>query len=634
MGKKFNASRPPNESNERWETMNKGMKTHTWAQWNVGRANRNLPRVDPPPGSQIAVTHRPPGGGSNASISFRDFKHGVGATTVGSPVNTTFPSTTSTGGPPPARSPPDTPRKTARKFDEGIDAAIESIFQETATTAPRKRNRADEVGDDSPAKRPTHDASSSQVAGTSGVQPPQVTAPPTTQDVVMATPAAAGGGSAVSDGGFDSTSGPETIIPSQGYSQSSGTMSFTKVHHLKSWAIPFKVFIVGTNKHTLTPLMYVPWDQMFMYMSEDEFKLIPRPAKVVRCKMSIQHLTSAVQFETAAMNTNIAATGHAKIMITGSNLLSKVVGGQTLHTTFTNPNNIIPDGVEPYNPTKYINTLYGNRQSDADWDTSLPAINYGIPLYPNDYFAVTEPTKAQAAVDGLTALNAPGSTLFMKHVTQTNMNDSTWTSIVNMDYTFSNATIGTTYPVLEPLTQNRVNANGNGLMHVPTSRVYGGLPSSADTTLAQNELPMSRAAHSEVLYTGVIEQGANVVKGTNVTRPAVQPTYHCGMRAIDKNGPSEIALADSFVTASAYWVVTCHMEISLPHYPMGRFLRPTIFSVNIENANLGVAAYPTFNGLRTHGLPQTTATKPTAMVLRNRNKRTLPKSTLERMTSN
>ena len=58
------------------------------------------------------------------------------------------------------------------------------------------------------------------------------------QAVSAATSAGTGHNSG-SDGGFDSAQGPESFLPSGGYKVNPGQMTFTKVHRIKSWAIPY-----------------------------------------------------------------------------------------------------------------------------------------------------------------------------------------------------------------------------------------------------------------------------------------------------------------------------------------------------------------------------------------------------------
>ena len=103
--------------------------------------------------------------------------------------------------------------------------------------------------------------------------------PPRPTGTAPITAAAGTGHNSSSDGGFDSAQGPETFLPSGSYKTTGGSMMFKKVHRIKSWAIPYwnnrkAGFRSGANCVS-TPLVKIPWEYAFMYLSPDEFDLLP-----------------------------------------------------------------------------------------------------------------------------------------------------------------------------------------------------------------------------------------------------------------------------------------------------------------------------------------------------------------------
>lgn len=80
-----------------------------------------------------------------------------------------------------------------------------------------------------------------------------------------------------SSGGFDSMQGPMHYIPRPLYNYGAGHMRFRKVHHMKSYAIPFKTLDYASGSFTktmiTTPMVEIPWDKPYLYCSEEEFNL-------------------------------------------------------------------------------------------------------------------------------------------------------------------------------------------------------------------------------------------------------------------------------------------------------------------------------------------------------------------------
>eukprot|EP00481_Brizalina_sp_1-RS-2013_P002214 TRINITY_DN5822_c0_g1_i1.p1 TRINITY_DN5822_c0_g1~~TRINITY_DN5822_c0_g1_i1.p1 ORF type:complete len:109 (+),score=9.45 TRINITY_DN5822_c0_g1_i1:106-432(+) len=101
-------------------------------------------------------------------------------------------------------------------------------------------------------------------------------------------------------------------------------MSFTKVHHIKTFPLPFTSIVADSGvpgpKWIVTPLAEIPWDKMYLYCSEREFDLIPDGSKATKCKVHVQHLTSNTQFETGGSTVQTSTTNNSKILMIAQDL--------------------------------------------------------------------------------------------------------------------------------------------------------------------------------------------------------------------------------------------------------------------------------------------------------------------------
>ncbi len=307
---------PPNKNN--YADMSMSRKRYTWAQYNSARFRKGLPLVWPDfmPRDAEGVTNKPPNWrdippnyphvrASTFQVNPRPHNVPVERPPIGNIVDMLNNQRRN-------NLPSSEIHKLAGKQNHGNPVPSTSSGVTEAPT--RKRNRPEDIealtGFESATKRPTIiSGGSSNVTrsgGTRGAEARRVLTEPMEEGGA----AAAGGASghnAKADGGFDSSQGPESLISRGGYSHSGGHKTFTKVHHMKSFAIPFTNIVFGTNKFTTTPLAEIPWDKMFLYMSEDEFNLIPAGSYVKSCKISIQNIVSSTQYPTGGTIASTAA---------------------------------------------------------------------------------------------------------------------------------------------------------------------------------------------------------------------------------------------------------------------------------------------------------------------------------------
>jgi hypothetical protein len=104
-----------------------------------------------------------------------------------------------------------------------------------------------------------------------------------------------------SDGGFDSAQGPETFLPTGGYSVKAGQMKFKKVHRMKSWSCPYIPLPSGDRSGSTmitTPLTKIPWEFAFFYLSPEEFELIPAGSYIDSVHIRIMQTVATTGYPT------------------------------------------------------------------------------------------------------------------------------------------------------------------------------------------------------------------------------------------------------------------------------------------------------------------------------------------------
>lgn len=417
------------------------------------------------------------------------------------------------------------------------------------------------------------------------------------------TAAATGTGhDAKADGGFDSAQGPEGYIPTSGYQHGGGYMVFEKIHHLKSYALAFLNLLKGTDiKITTTPLAEIPWDRVFFYMSEDEFKLIPAGSHFEKCEVSIHNIVSSTQYPTGSSEATTATFNHPKIGMIGFDLYEKYRGGYNLKYTMSSSKEMVVDAVTDPNYDDFIKKQYGTDQSSESWDTDdLPGTMFPIPCNLYNYFSIYQPSKAAAATKGFTSANAPGYENFASKITQFNLNDKTWDEVFRREYAFQSAPIGTPFKHLEINTADVDQSVGNHV-YVNLRRKVTNVGPTGDLTITESIVPSKESGVKIMQYKDFIERGSNFCIGDSPRKPARQPSIHFGMKAIPKlSSLSNATRASEFVHAEVYFVVKAKIWVKTNSYP-NRFILPKTYNVPIEAAQTGTG-YKTSNGVVTWGL--------------------------------
>nr|QOD39563.1 VP [uncultured densovirus] len=600
---------------------------YVWSSWNRARQNRGLSRVLPPLRLQnlgFAVTQKPDGLKTNAAIGFREF--------VREEYNKD----------------PDYDYD-IDDFDEDNVNDLEEFFDKIEVAEDQDSLNTEELeslhqvfkemkdnngGNFSISDRDRQDAGPSNA--------PQQEAPPTEDmgskrprtDPAPAdasgavTPAPSGGArlNKGSDGGFDSAQGPMTVLSKGSYQSRGGSMTFKKVHRLKSWAIPYwrltSTDYGGANIVT-TPLAKIPWEYAFFYLSPEEFDLLPSGSYIDSVYIKINQTVASTGYPTGGTTASIATTNHPKVLCIGKDLDAKCRGG--FDKLLNLSSELIPNLPAASDPEvlydEFIKQQYGTDQSVADGSVIIPGAAHKIPFYNRNHFCIYQPNRAQAKDRGfftevsgnVTVNNAPGFEYFQNYITELNSNDTTWDTVDEMSYKFENAPIGDQYRQIEILTENFVQSTGSQNRYFNSKRNVTGMNVGGNTSISESIVPSTRNGIPKVTYKSApMEYSSFYVRGDSAGKPSRQPSFHIGMRAIDKLDPGlNVFRSTNFVQANIEFEIEATMTVNLPSYP-NRFMKPKFYNTSIENAAMGINSYPDGgkNRVVTFGILNETNTAP------------------------
>lgn len=553
----------------------KGQRLYAVARWNESRQKANLPRVDPPIDPinwPEVVTHKPRFGADNKSISYSQAFPSAALSNI---------VLNSVAGP--KKRPSNQPGGFKKPRTDTFDIGAGPSGITTTTMKTRAQGSADEPMDDI--------SHTSRETGQTGIHSQSTVINPPSEDPSQS------GHNASSEGGFDSAQGPLSMLSSPSYAMSHGTMSFTKVHRLRLFAIPITKLPIQEGSETTfiaTPMAYIPVDKIYFYMSEREFNLIPNGSYVEDCHATVNLLNASTSFETGASTSDIATNTHLKAGLIGVDLDKKFRGGEVNTLQIDGDMNpTFGDAGEDF--TDFVKYQYGswpfNADPDNGWDTSeLPGYAYGIQYNKYDYFCMYQQTQAGYLADGWNQGTSVGHEIFQSGITEFNINDKLWDRLINYHYKFKSAPIGGRFHVAELRSGNITQSLGQADDY-RIQRTVSNIDGVGQVTFNSAFVPSSYVNVNYVQYdTDCIEKGAANLKGKNSYPPTRQPTLYIGMRAIPKTaGSTKVKRSDKFVNADMTIEVRATINIRLADYP-NRFTQPGRFQVNLENAETGTGA--------------------------------------------
>ncbi|ARI46484.1 structural protein [Ambidensovirus CaaDV1] len=637
-------------SAEAWKNWAK----YTWGQWNVARQNRGLRRVEPPSRMGIAVTQRPRTGQPNNAMSFNDFRN--------SPEfevrdfndyededlieidDTNIPRQPSIA---------EALSNSARRQqelnaaglghrvhnDQDLNDLIESgVLDNIDSVVPMDTdggsNSSSSDSDNRGGAGSSNQVESPTMASSGQASKRQRTDAGSTSTASASSTDAGASMSAGADGGFDSTTGPDDSLFKGGYNVKSGSMSFSKVHTLTIEALPYTRFasnVIGLGSNSVcTPLARIDWDYPYFYMSEEEFNLIPAGSYFKDCNIDIMGITYPTGYPTGGTTADVSQTNHAKILMAGFDLEKKNRFGHDVLVK-TVDNNMVPTSFDTDTSTQvtdFIVRQYGTDQTAQDTAFVAAGCATDIPYRLRKYWSIYQPNRAQALSRGfftedaegnITADFAPGQEIFRNYINQVNANNFVWDKDVmkalvgspSLKYQFKAAPIGQQFKHLEIYTGNVQNMIGSAEAYHMV-RTVTNVAVNGDITNTETIVPSKRSTLPLCTYKTRIEQGATMVKGDYSREPARQPTFHIGLKAIEKFDPTDSATrASKFVHARMTIQIKATINVTLPSYP-NRFLRPKEYTTQLEMAVAGTGHYQSeVNSFVTYNDLNTSITAPT-----------------------
>lgn len=235
-----------------------------------------------------------------------------------------------------------------------------------------------------------------------------------------------GGGAGLGEGG-----GNKMVLSSR-FLGFSGEIQTQKHHWFKSYAYARRLLVDTTNVNKIymtTPLMEVPWDQLFFYLTEGELDALPP-----YCWVKHVHITIVQRPCRAAFSTNVAQSGLAtlhqnKYVAIARNLNNiPTIHLQNCRYTVQATKPMVPIGVGVMDPTTYTELsqhMYGLNNTAPDFKTIIPqSLTHGMI---RAYGYATFVNRLDAAVGGWPCLE--------NHIKTWYATETDGDTICTMDYT-------------------------------------------------------------------------------------------------------------------------------------------------------------------------------------------------------
>ncbi len=177
-----------------------------------------------------------------------------------------------------------------------------------------------------------------------------------------------------------------------------GNLEFRQTHHFVSYNLPVQPFTYEKRKLVITPLWKLPTNDLWAYMSHEQFELLPPGSQMKAFGMDV-HCTDWVQvFDTAQSKVSQATLNQTRWAQRSINPeksdwcypvnCSFGGGEQNLKVTTINPLK---------KSSEMSKIMYGPSTADADWDTRLGTSHWHIPYHHPEYLAYAYDNAASVA---------------------------------------------------------------------------------------------------------------------------------------------------------------------------------------------------------------------------------------------
>nr|QTE03949.1 MAG: structural protein [Phylloscopus proregulus ambidensovirus] len=362
----------------------------------------------------------------------------------------------------------------------------------------------------------------------------------------------------------------------------------------------------------VTSLAEIPWHIPALYMTQNEFNLLPNGAHCKEVRIRAVYRKSTVQFSTNASTTQEAVLNQLTDVISAEALNKTGFGYNVTPAKFaTNNPMIVTDIVKPRysaisttaNPPVVvyrgmIDDYYGSNQRDTTFGNYQPKYQIGANCVLRNYFAMSTNIKTGTGTDA--GANASGGwPMLIEKCNQFDGDTIGNTPVLEMSYKPKMAPLKTVLryrPVGDPIQPNQANTSG---LVIPTVGSKGSFFIANYQRIASGSSTANIAQVSDVtntvenknefnftIYT-VIEKSQFMRTGAwGEANSHVQPSAHIGVQPVPALSSAAIIAGDSstnYTTTRGYFLVDCEMIVE--------DRQPTAFPYG-ETRNIGTTDIP------------------------------------------
>lgn len=373
---------------------------------------------------------------------------------------------------------------------------------------------------------------------------------------------------------------------------------FRKVHRLYTYGVPYiaSFELLQNTARISSPLCYVPWDKLYLYLNKSEVSQLPRGSSVAKVKITILQRNVRVAFQTNSSENAIATLNQNKNIITAVGLNKNVEGTNRMITI--GANNIVTGTTAiPATWDNAIETeMYG---SEANVTNTMPRHQFGQPQVWNAYYCPQYHSST-------TTLQQDGWQCFQSFVNEMDADSSKGNVILEQTY---EPRVGLCK--LPPKAIYRATPNGDFTVNrgpelnerqtttITTGSVLTSLnqptnSTSDDSAMNQNwgttfDDNIQMIEKSQMMTQGLFKRDyAHVQPSIHV---GIQPSYALNMGVL--NGNASGTTNSSFTDVQALFEISaeCWVNTSAPTF------RPLTLEANttVNNFWQRNATYPNFN---------------------------------------
>ena len=171
---------------------------------------------------------------------------------------------------------------------------------------------------------------------------------------------------------------------------------YRKLHRFFTYGISFQMMLddQGVDRKTYcisTPYANVPWECLFMYITEGEYSTLPRGAWVDKMRVKVVPRNVRIAFPTNSTGTELATLNQNKNMLYGMGLNKKMDCQPISYTSFVANKPMVPNGFTYWQLSDHENlrdTLYGSGTSVDFTAPIIPRHQMGIPCNLPNYMGI------------------------------------------------------------------------------------------------------------------------------------------------------------------------------------------------------------------------------------------------------